>query len=75
MHSDLLNRHMEKHHPMGYTGEIKIDKEEVEKTLMYRQEEFKRKLKLAAIINNYMNKNEIERAALSKDKVDVFNVS
>ena len=59
---------------MGYTGEIKINKEEVEKTLLYQQEEFKRKLELGKNIYEIINENEIERAALSKDKVEALGI-
>ena len=61
MHSDHLKRHMEKHQILekaknDHVSKFSIDVEEVEKELFNEQQEFKRKLELGIIINNYMNK-------------------
>ena len=74
MHSDLLNRHMEKHHHMENTGEIKIDIEAVEMALIRRHEEFKMKLELGTIINNFMEKSELEKDALSMDELEALEI-
>ena len=55
---------------MGNTGKIKIDIKEVEKVLINQQEEFKRKLELGTIINNFIEKNELEKAALTYDQLE-----
>ena len=59
-----LKRHMRTHQHGGNTGMIKNDKEAIEKEMLNEQREFKRKLKLGEMFNNYVNKNEIEGAAL-----------
>ena len=79
MRGDNLKRHMEKHKILekaknNHVSICSIDKEEVEKEMFNEQQEFKRKLELGEIVNNYMNKNEIERAALSKDKVEALGI-
>ena len=65
MRGDDLKRHMETHKGIN---------QEIEKKLMYRQEEFKRKLGLVRIINKYMNKNEIERVVISKDELEALGI-
>ena len=55
-----------------------LDKDEIEKTLMYWQEEFnrkfERKLELGRIINKYMRENDMVREALSKDNVEALEI-
>ena len=53
---------------------IKIDIEEVEKTLINQQEEFKRILELGTIINNFMEKNELEMTALTYDQLEALEI-
>ena len=79
MRSDVMKRHMEKHNILEKTevkqsSKCSINVEEVEKILLYWQEEFERKLELGTIINNYMNKNELARAALSTDELEALGI-
>ena len=79
MRGDNLKRHMEKHKILekaknNHVSICSIDKEEVEKEMFNEQQEFKRKLKLGEIVNNYMKKNEIERAALSAGKLEALEI-
>ena len=57
---------------MGNRRKIKNDKEAIEKTLFKQQEEFNRKLELGTIINNYMEKNELETAALTCGQLEAL---
>ena len=59
---------------MENTGVVKIDIEGVEKVLIHRQKEFKRKLELGTIINNFMEKNELEKEALSTDELEALEI-
>ena len=67
MRGDNLKRHMEKHRILEKARNshvticsidkeevCSIDKEEVEKEMLNEQREFKRKLELGEIVNNYM---------------------
>ena len=79
MRGDNLKRHMEKHKILekaknNHVSICFIDKEEVEKEMFNEQREFKRKLELGEIVNNYMNKNEIARAALSTCKLEALGI-
>ena len=80
MRGDHLKGHMEKHTILETKNEVNqslkfsINVEEVEKEIFNEQQDFKRKLELGTIINNYMNKNEIVRAALSTDKLEALEI-
>ena len=79
MSSDHLKRHMEKHKTLekaknSHVSICSIDKEEVEKEMLNEQREFKRKLELGEIVNNYMYKNNIMRVALSKGKLEALGI-
>ena len=71
---------MKKHKVLEIKTDVKqsskcsINEEEVEKRLMYWQEEFERKLELGRIISKYMNKNNIMRAALPKDELEALGI-
>ena len=74
MHSDHLKRHIEAHQVVGNTGMMKIDKEAIDKVLIRQHEEFKMKLELGTIINDFMEKNELESAALSMDELEALEI-
>ena len=74
MCSDNLKRHMEKHKILekaknNRVAKCSINEEEVEKRLMYWQEEFERKLELGRLINKNISKNSIVSTALFKDEL------
>ena len=58
----------------NHLSKCSINKEGVEKTLMYQQEEFERNRELGRIMDKYMNKNNIVQAALTRVQVEAFEI-